>query len=249
MAYWPNIPAGVRARPGSYAAQYGQYGSLADLLRPDRGHDERTHNARQPSSTMRTPPPPLNPTRAPMPHHGGPSRNRTNVTCPGPRALRIHARIRTGDTQHTARRPRNAEPATGPRSRRVGCTVHTPGRPCGQVLADSSASSTAGSRPESKPRTARRTAPRTRPRAPHHASPSPPTNKARQIIASPPTSIPQCARAPIPLDSHNNHPTYTTNNPRPIDRTPLKNNPSPCLTQPSTANRFDLSAAQPPPPT
>ena len=28
--------------PGSYAAQYGQYGSLADLLR-QIGHDERTH--------------------------------------------------------------------------------------------------------------------------------------------------------------------------------------------------------------
>jgi hypothetical protein len=28
--------------PGSYATQYGQYGSLADLLR-QIGHDERTH--------------------------------------------------------------------------------------------------------------------------------------------------------------------------------------------------------------
>ena len=39
--------------PGSYAAQYGQYGSLADLLR-QIGHDERTHKLDS-LTNMRTP--------------------------------------------------------------------------------------------------------------------------------------------------------------------------------------------------
>jgi hypothetical protein len=50
----PAISAARSNRPpGVYAAQYGQYGSLADLLR-QIGHDERTH--KQGSLTnMRTP--------------------------------------------------------------------------------------------------------------------------------------------------------------------------------------------------
>jgi hypothetical protein len=59
VAARPEIPAGPpkltprRPDPGVYAAQYGQYGSLADLLR-QIGHDERTH--KQGSLTnMRTP--------------------------------------------------------------------------------------------------------------------------------------------------------------------------------------------------
>jgi demethoxyubiquinone hydroxylase (CLK1/Coq7/Cat5 family) len=43
MAYVAEHPElETQPDPGSYAAQYGQYGSLADLLR-QIGHDERTH--------------------------------------------------------------------------------------------------------------------------------------------------------------------------------------------------------------
>ena len=43
MAYVAEHPElEFESDPGSYAAQYGQYGSLADLLR-QIGHDERTH--------------------------------------------------------------------------------------------------------------------------------------------------------------------------------------------------------------
>ena len=43
MAYVADHPElETQPDPGSYAAQYGQYGSLADLLR-QIGHDERTH--------------------------------------------------------------------------------------------------------------------------------------------------------------------------------------------------------------
>jgi demethoxyubiquinone hydroxylase (CLK1/Coq7/Cat5 family) len=54
MAYVAEHPElETQPDPGSYAAQYGQYGSLADLLR-QIGHDERTH--KQGSLTnMRTP--------------------------------------------------------------------------------------------------------------------------------------------------------------------------------------------------
>jgi len=54
MAYVAEHPElETQPDPGTYAAQYGQYGSLADLLR-QIGHDERTH--KQDSLTnMRTP--------------------------------------------------------------------------------------------------------------------------------------------------------------------------------------------------
>jgi hypothetical protein len=54
MAYVAEHPElETQPDPGSYATQYGQYGSLADLLR-QIGHDERTH--KQGSLTnMRTP--------------------------------------------------------------------------------------------------------------------------------------------------------------------------------------------------
>jgi hypothetical protein len=43
MAYVAEHPElETQPDPGSYATQYGQYGSLADLLR-QIGHDERTH--------------------------------------------------------------------------------------------------------------------------------------------------------------------------------------------------------------
>ena len=40
VAEHPELEA--RPDPGSYAAEYGQYESIADLLR-QIGHDERTH--------------------------------------------------------------------------------------------------------------------------------------------------------------------------------------------------------------
>ncbi len=54
MAYVAEHPElETQPDPGTYAAPYGQYGSLADLLR-QIGHDERTH--KQASLTnMRTP--------------------------------------------------------------------------------------------------------------------------------------------------------------------------------------------------
>ena len=71
--------------PGTYAAQYGQYGSLADLLR-QIGHDERTHKLDS-LANMRAPrfprPPPSRLTRPGAGPH--PHRNPIRTTLiPGP---------------------------------------------------------------------------------------------------------------------------------------------------------------------
>jgi hypothetical protein len=56
MAYVAEHPElEFESDPGSYTAQYGQYGSLADLLR-QIGHDERTHKQGS-LVNMRTPRP------------------------------------------------------------------------------------------------------------------------------------------------------------------------------------------------
>jgi ubiquinol oxidase len=62
MAYVAEHPElETQPDPGTYAAQYGQHGSLADLFR-QIGHDERTH--KQDSLTNM---------RAPSPHHSRPT--------------------------------------------------------------------------------------------------------------------------------------------------------------------------------
>jgi hypothetical protein len=78
MAYVAEHPElETQPDPGSYATQYGQYGSLADLLR-QIGHDERTHKLdslinmrtprfRDPHPRRLTPPRPRTPTPRPNP--------------------------------------------------------------------------------------------------------------------------------------------------------------------------------------